>query len=126
MKAIFTIKRGVVLAASIMAIGFTAAAHAQYVGPLGGTASASLSVASILKNPVDGQHVVLRGFLLKKVGNEKYLFSDGKQEIRVEIDDEDFPPIKIDDKTRIEIRGKVESDFFETPEIDVKRITLAP
>ena len=58
-------------------------------------------------------------FLLKKVGNEKYLFSDGKQEIRVEIDDEDFPAIKIGDKMRVEIRGKVESDFFESPEIDV-------
>lgn len=48
------------------------------------------SIAEILKQPVDDQLVVLRGFIVKKVGNEKYLFSDGKSEIRGDIDDENF------------------------------------
>ncbi|MGV8899399.1 MAG: YgiW/YdeI family stress tolerance OB fold protein [Burkholderiaceae bacterium] len=84
-----------------------------------------MSVASILKSPVDDQDVVLSGFLLKKVGKEKYIFSDGTNEIRLEIEAEDFPAQKIDDKTRVEIRGEVERDFMESPEIDVKTVRIS-
>ena len=82
------------------------------------------SIAEILKQPVDDQPVVLRGFIVKKVGNEKYLFSDGKSEIRVDIDDKIFVNTKVDAKTKVEIRGEVEKDFLETPEIDVDVLTL--
>ena len=107
-----------------MAIGMPASVQAQYVGP--STQKTPLSVAEVLKNPVDDQNVVLRGYLLKKVGKENYLFSDGTAEIRVEIDARDFPAQKIDDKTRVEIRGEVETEFFETPQIDVKVISILP
>ena len=79
-------------------------AQAQYVGPTTGPA-APANVAAILKNPVDDQAVVLRGNLLRKVGNEKYTFSDGTAEIRVEIDDKVFMNRKIDARTQVEIRG---------------------
>jgi uncharacterized protein (TIGR00156 family) len=108
---------------SVIALAIPAAVQAQYVGP--STQKTPLTVAEVLKNPVDDQNVVLRGHLLKKVGNEKYLFSDGTGEIRVEIEAEDFPVQKIDDKTLIVIRGEVESDFLKSPEIDVDTITIA-
>ena len=98
-------------------------AHAQYVGPSTGP-EAPKTVAAILKNPVDDQAVVLRGHLLRKVGNEKYTFSDGTAEIRVEIDDKVFMNRKIDAKTPVEIRGEVEKDFMESPEIDVNLLTI--
>ncbi|KAB0325620.1 NirD/YgiW/YdeI family stress tolerance protein [Janthinobacterium sp. PLB04] len=98
-------------------------AQAQYVGPTTGPAAPG-NVAAILKNPVDDQAVVLRGHLLRKVGNEKYTFSDGTAEIRVDIDDKVFMNRKIDAKTRVEIRGEVEKDFMESPEIDVDVLTL--
>ncbi|SDL63747.1 TIGR00156 family protein [Janthinobacterium sp. OK676] len=100
-------------------------AHAQYVGPTAGPA-APANVAAILKNPVDDQAVVLRGHLLRKVGNEKYTFSDGTAEIRVDIDDKVFMNRKIDARTRVEIRGEVEKDFMESPEIDVDVLTIVP
>lgn len=106
-----------------MAASFPGMLQAQYVGP--STQTTSLTVAAILKNPVDDQEVLLRGVLLKKVGNEKYMFSDGTGEIRVEIEVEDFPAQKIDANTRVEIRGEVEKDFLETPEIDVKVIRVS-
>lgn len=100
-------------------------AQAQYVGPSTGP-EAPRTVAAILKNPVDDQAVVLRGHLLRKVGNEKYTFSDGTAEIRVEIDDKVFMNRKIDARTLVEIRGEVEKDFMESPEIDVSVLTLVP
>ena len=100
-------------------------AQAQYVGPTTGPV-APANVAAILKNPVDDQAVVLRGNLLRKVGNEKYTFSDGTAEIRVDIDDKVFMNRKIDAKTQVEIRGEVEKDFMESPEIDVDVLTLVP
>lgn len=98
--------------------------QAQYTGP--STHQAPATVAEILKNPVDDQDVVLRGHLLRKVGNEKYIFSDGTGEIRVEIEAEDFPPEQIDDKVQVEIRGEVEKDFLESPEIDVEALRKLP
>ena len=108
-------------AAALLAGG----AHAQYVGPSTGP-DAPKTVAAILKNPVDDQAVVLRGYLLRKVGKEKYTFSDGTAEIRVEIDDKVFMNRKIDAKTQVEIRGEVEKDFMESPEIDVSVLTVVP
>lgn len=101
-----------------------ASGQAQYTGP--STHHAPATVAEILKNPVDDQDVVLRGHLLRKVGNEKYIFSDGTGEIRVEIEAEDFPPEQIDDKAQVEIHGEVEKDFLESPEIDVEVLRKLP
>ena len=100
-------------------------AQAQYVGPTAGP-TAPGNVAAILKNPVDDQAVVLRGHLLRKVGKEKYTFSDSTAEIRVDIDDKVFMNRKIDAKTQVEIRGEVEKDFMESPEIDVDVLTVVP
>ena len=119
---IIQIKNKAVVLATLIAIGVPASVLAQYVGP--SNQKAAPSVADILKHPVDDQEVVLRGFLLKKVGNEKYIFSDGTGEIRVEIDAKDFPAQKIDDKTRVDIRGEVEKDLLEKPEIDVMAISI--
>jgi uncharacterized protein (TIGR00156 family) len=123
MQVISTIKRNAIMLSSVLALAIPSAVHAQYVGP--STHKAAATVAEILKNPVDDQVVVLRGHLLKKVGNEKYIFSDGTGEIRVEIEAEDFPIQKIDAKTTIVIRGEVESEFLESPEIDVEIVSIA-
>lgn len=120
---ISNIKRNAMIFSSVIALAIPAAVQAQYVGP--STQKTPTTVADVLKNPVDDQNVVLRGHLVKKVGNEKYLFSDGTGEIRVEIEAEDFPVQKIDDKTLIVIRGEVESDFLKSPEIDVEMISIA-
>lgn len=107
---------------ALSALGFSSMASAQYVGPT--TQVTITSIAQVLKNPVDDQPVVLRGHIVKKVGNEKYLFSDGTSEIRVDIDDKHFVNMKVDAKAKVEIRGEVEKDFMETPEIDVDAMTL--
>lgn len=105
----------------VAVLSFSGPAYAQYVGPDQFTQK---SIESILKKPIDDQPVVLQGYLVRKVGNEKYILSDGKFEIRVDIDDEDFPRQRIDEKTRVEIYGEVEKDFLESPEIDVDRVVI--
>lgn len=98
------------------------AALAQYTGP--SSTTQYRSIADVLKNPVDDAAVTLEGHLIKQVGKEKYLFSDGTSEIRVEIDAKDFPPTPIDEKTLVQIRGEIEKDFLTSPEIDVDTLTI--
>ena len=98
---------------------FSSGAFAQYVGP----SNVKLTtVAEVLKSGTDDQHVALRGNLLRKVGSEKYEFSDGTGTIRVEIDKKIFPQGPIDDKVKVEIQGEVEKEFMSSPEIDVDSI----
>lgn len=96
-------------------------AFAQYVGP---NNFVKTDLAQILDKPVDDDRVQLRGYLIKKVGSDKYIFSDGKHQIRVEIDQDVFPTQPFDDKDLIEIEGEVEKDFMESPEIDVERLVV--
>jgi len=115
------IQMSIALAATSL-LAFTSGASAQYAGP--SSKAGPRSVAEILKNPVDDQSVVLSGYILRQVGNEKYIFSDGTAEIRVDIDAKLFPAQKIDDKVKVELRGEVEKEFMETPEIDVDVLTV--
>ena len=91
-------------------------AAAQYVGPHG---VAPTTVADVLKDGKDDQQVVLRGRLTKKVGSDKYEFTDSTETIRVEIDAKRFPAEPIDDKVLVEIHGEIEKDFMASPEVDV-------
>lgn len=91
-------------------------ASAQFVGP---SDPGAQSVKAILAKPVDGQRVNLKGHLLRKTGHEKYIFSDGTAEIVAEIDDDDFHGRRIDDKTKIEIFGEVDTGLNRPPEIEV-------
>ena len=120
MMTIKTLALGVIAAGASLAM--SAPASAEYTGP--GAKGVAQSVAEVLKNPVDDQHVVLKGKLTHKVGSEKYTFSDGTGEIRVEIDNEDFPAVTVSDTTTIQITGEVEKDFMESPEIDVEALSV--
>jgi uncharacterized protein (TIGR00156 family) len=104
---------------AVVVFGFCGIASAQFVGPSVVKVS---SVAEVLKSGADGQFVELRGNLLRQLGHEKYEFSDGVGVIRVEIDDEIFPPEKIDNKTSVQIRGEVEKEFLTSIEVDVTSI----
>ena len=100
-----------------------ASAFAQYVGPSAAVPTYR-SVADVLKNPVEDAPVALEGYLTKKVAKEKYMFSDGKNEIKVEIDNEDFPTTPVNEKTRVQIRGEVDREIVRNPEIDVKHVLI--
>lgn len=114
------------IVAVIVAAGLLlgAAARAQYTGP--SAAPELRQVAAALKEGRDNQRVRLQGVLVRHLRADKYLFSDGSGEIRVEIEHGLFPRVPVDAQTRVEIVGEVEKDFLESPEIDVERIEAAP
>jgi uncharacterized protein (TIGR00156 family) len=93
-----------------------------FTGP--GAANRSNTVADILKNPIDDQRVTLQGKVIRHVGGDKYIFTDGTGEIRVDIDDHQFPPQPINEKTTVVIMGEVDSDFMQYVEIDVKSVRI--
>lgn len=95
--------------------------HAQYKGP---QAAVQQQIKAIMDNPKDNQGVRLTGYLTEKLSHEKYWFSDGTDQIRVEIEPEDFPAGEFDENDLIEVHGEVEKDFLESPEIDVEYISI--
>lgn len=97
-------------------------ALAQYAGP--GAQPAATSVQAILDKPVDDQHVTLRGKIVRQVKSDEYIFSDGKAEIRVEIDQHLLPATPFDASTVVEIIGEVEKDTLQAPEIDVRSLRI--
>lgn len=101
-------------------------AAAQYVGPGGGGGAKGPvdSLSAINARPVDDQPVQLRGRISQKLSSDKYLFTDGSEQIRIELDDSLLPQHPINELTVVEIAGEVEKDFMETPEIDVERLTV--
>jgi len=109
------------VACAVVAGSFALPVQAKYSGP---SAAGEATVAAILKNPVDDQNVVLRGYLLRQTGHEKYIFSDGTGEIVAEIDDKDFPAQSVDDKTKVEIVGEVDTGLRRPPEIEVDKVRV--
>ena len=109
---------GLVLACT----GLSGFAQAQYIGP--GTTRPPASLTELLQNPVEGQGVQLRGRLVHQLNGTKYMFSDGESQIRIQITNELFPRQTIDERNEIEIVGRVERDFMESPEIDVSSVVV--
>lgn len=111
-------------ALALTAALLAAPAWAQYTGPA--AQPVATSVQAILDKPVDDQRVSLRGKVLRQLKGDKYIFSDGKAEIRVEIDQHLLPATPFGADAQVEITGEVEKDFLESPEIDVDALRLLP
>jgi uncharacterized protein (TIGR00156 family) len=105
------------------------ASQAQYLGPKEAEVR-SENVAWVLDHArfLEQQDAVvyLSGFIIKQIGKEKYVFRDDTGLIRVEIDEKNMPNEPFDDRTRVMVRGELETLFMESPEIDVAEITIAP
>lgn len=78
-----------------------------------------------LKNIKDDEYVTLRGYIVKKIKKEKYLFKDSTGEITLDIDKKINNQLKnVDEKTLIEVYGEYDKEYIEKNEIDVKKITI--
>jgi uncharacterized protein (TIGR00156 family) len=83
-----------------------------------------LTVADLLRNPVDALKVTLRGNIIRKIGGDKYVFSDGTGEIRVDIDHSEWPAEPVNEKTTVEIIGEVYIGVLVAMAIDVKVLRI--
>lgn len=95
----------------------TVSSSAQYIGP--GSEVKVHSVAQLLKVGKDNQKVSLQGLLTRQVGPETYIFSDGTGEINARIDEDKFPKQPIDDKFKVGLVGKYDTNLMNSPMIDV-------
>ncbi len=122
-KMIFTtlLSLGVTLASSSVMAQYTgsSAPRGGFQGP-GAASGQTVTVSNVLRTPIDDQRVTLRGNIIRRIGGDKYVFSDGTGEIRVDIDDSEWPAEPVNEKTTVEIIGKIDVEFMSPTEIDVK------
>ncbi|MCG5076732.1 YgiW/YdeI family stress tolerance OB fold protein [Paraburkholderia tagetis] len=102
---------------------FAAAAHAQYTGP--GAQPAATTVQQLTNGGKDDQRVVLRGHVLKAMGDEKYTFSDGSGEILVKIDQKRWPSGQpVSETSTVELTGKYDKELFGMPKVKVQDVRV--
>lgn len=102
-----------------------AAQPGQEPGQGPAAAPAQSTVADILKAPVEGTEIRLRGRLVRRESEGRYLFSDGSGAIRLEAGGLPVPQHgKITGQTTVEVIGAVEGGPAASPTIDVRRITV--
>ncbi|MDR0637848.1 MAG: NirD/YgiW/YdeI family stress tolerance protein [Spirochaetaceae bacterium] len=90
-----------------------------YTGP----SSAVVSKVSEVKKLPDDANVMLEGKIERRLGNEKYLFSDGLDTITVDIDDDEWRGLSIGADDVAIIYGEVDRTPFRAGvEIEVDRI----
>lgn len=91
----------------------------QYNGPVEVS-----SVASLLEDTsmFTEKHVVVEGNLLRQIKGDTYIFSDGKGEIQVELDDDIVLAQPLDQTSKVRLFGEYEGG--NTPEIEIDRLQL--
>ncbi|KJY72556.1 hypothetical protein TW78_11540 [Vibrio coralliilyticus] len=91
----------------------------QFNGPVDLTTVDSLIAES---NMFTEKNVVIDGNIVRQIKGDTFVFSDGKSEIQIEIDDDIHLNQAIDATTNLRIFGEFEGG--NTPEIEVDRIQL--
>ncbi|EKU11987.1 YgiW/YdeI family stress tolerance OB fold protein [Campylobacter showae] len=107
----------IVLSAALASAMFAAG------GFVGKGATSASTVKQALALPDDAR-VVLEGKIVSEFRPEHYLFVDKNGDtIEVEIDNNDWRGVTVDENTPVRIQGKVDKDFMETS-INVKSIEI--
>ncbi|OLQ84868.1 hypothetical protein BIY21_04910 [Vibrio ponticus] len=91
----------------------------QYKGPVELTNLSGLLADSTMFTE---QKVVVEGKLVRQINHEKFVFSDGKAEVQVELDDDIVLTQPLDATTQVRLFGEFEGG--STPEIEVDRIQV--
>lgn len=92
-------------------------------GFTGPSMDSKITTVEQAKTMNDDAYVVMQGKIKQSIGHEKYLFEDQTGTIMVEIDDDDWNGISINEKDMVEIRGEVDTHWRKPTNIDVDRIT---
>jgi len=78
-----------------------------------------------LKNARDDEYVTIRGYVVKRIKKDKYLFKDSTGEVILEIDKKINSQLKnVDENTLVEVYGEYDKEYFARNKIDVKKITI--
>ncbi len=85
--------------------------------------NANFTTVANAKKMNDDSYVKLKGKIVSKIGNEKYLFEDNTGSIQIEIDDDKWGGIQVNAQDTVVIEGEVDKDW-KSISIDVDRVTL--
>lgn len=102
-----------------------APARDGYFGP---TVPYQLDTVARAVQASEGSDVELTGFIAASLQNyaSTYLFRDGTGEILVNIHGALFTGMKLDERTRVHLRGSLDRTGMATPQVLVARLDLAP
>lgn len=113
--------------AAIVCALFAGVAHADFepnkspsLSPAGGFVGGAETIVSVkqVKEMRDDVPVVVKGHIVQRMGDEKYLFEDTTGSITVEIDKDDWRGQTITPNDDVKLYGDVDAGIFKT-EIDV-------
>lgn len=92
----------------------------QKVSPMGGFVGGTENIVTVsqVKEMRDDVPVIVKGHIVQRMGDEKYLFEDSTGSITVEIDKEDWRGQTVTPTDNVKLYGEVDAGWFNT-EIDV-------
>ena len=67
----------------------------------------------------DGSVISLVGNITQQINNDEYLFTDGADQIQVEIKNRAWRGLNVGPQDKIRISGKLDNDNFQRPEVEV-------
>ena len=73
------------------------------------------------KNMKDDAHVALKGYIVQRLGGDKYLFKDKTGDITLEISERRWAGQQIGAEDLVEVYGEIDKDWFDL-EVEVKQI----
>ena len=106
-----------VCVAFVSAQGFTGSTQQGGFVDNGASVSSATPVKDALKLR-DDSYVTVRGNIVKRLTDDKYLFRDATGEIVVEIDGKDWGGVTVGPNDTVELSGEIDRDFNKI-EIDV-------
>lgn len=117
------------LIAVIFLTGISFADFEDYTAPYGSQGFQDDSTVSVitvkqLAKMRDNSVATIRGNIVKRLSDDKYLFKDATGQIMVEIDYKYWAGLTVNSKDTLELSGKVDRDFnkFEFEVFSVKKV----
>jgi len=84
--------------------------------------SQAWTVKQVLSEAKDDQTVVVRGQVVRMLGDEDFILSDDTGEIRVDVDDDDPTARQLQPGATVEVHGEADVDSAQPTEIEAARI----
>ena len=94
------------------------------VGFQGGNQVQQLTVKQAL-SAQDGSVISLVGNITQQINNDEYLFTDGADQIQVEIKNRAWRGLNVGPQDKIRVYGRVDNDAFQRTEVEVFRVEKA-
>ena len=109
------------IVALLAVFAFSTNAFAGFDGP--GATPKEVTVDSI-SDMKDDTKVIIKGYLVKQINEEHYLFKDDTGNVEVDIEDQVFRGANVTPETQIRLRGEVDKDLFKTATLDVEHLEI--